>query len=193
MRLLRAPLKLRLGQRLRHQTLLQVLTQNPVKVKAWHLPIADLLPYAQLGASIAAAIGLLISGWQFWRNRQAATLQHIQDFLRSMNERESALASSQDDPAKQRHAFVEYLNFLEVYAAAANSGLFVGVARELVCDKILESLVVLDAAPDWHQQIEISISSGSTYSHIRKFMRRHRRNFDARKAVLLLATGKHQQ
>ncbi|MDH2406811.1 hypothetical protein QCM77_44330 [Bradyrhizobium sp. SSUT18] len=156
------------------------------------MPIADLLPYAQLGASTAAAIGLLLSSWQFWRSRKATTLQHIQDFLKSMNEREAALADSQDDPAKQRHAFVEYLNFLEVYAAAVNGRLFVGVARELVCEKIVDSLVVLDAAPDWHQQIESSISSGSTYSHIRKFMSRYRHTFDTRKAASLVA-GKHQR
>lgn len=155
------------------------------------MPIADILPYAQTGAALAAAIGLFVNAWQFWRTRKTTTLQHIQDFFKSMNEREAALAASQDDPAKQSHAFVEYLNFLEIYSAAMNGGLFVGVARELVCDKIIDSLVVLDAAPGWHQRIESSISSGITYSHIRSFLRRHRRTFDARKAAALLAAGKH--
>lgn len=151
------------------------------------MPIADLLPYAQVGAAIAAAIGLFVNAGQFWRTRKTTTLQHIQDFFKSMNDREAALATAGDDQAKQRHAFVEYLNFLEVYSAAVNSGLFIGVAREIVCDKIIDSLVLLDAAPAWHQQIESSISSGVTYSHIRTLMRRHRRTFDARKAALLSA------
>ena len=34
--------------------------------------------------------------------------------------KEAALAEAQDD---RRHAFIEFMNFLEVYSAAANGGL----------------------------------------------------------------------
>lgn len=109
-----------------------------------------------------------------------------------MNEREAALAAAEDEPARL-HAFVEYLNFLEVYSAAANDGLFIGVARELVCDKIIDALVILDAAPEWHQQIENSISSGVTYSQMRTFLRRSQRTFEARKAASLLAVDNNSR
>jgi hypothetical protein len=148
------------------------------------LPISEFLPYAQVGGTFAAAIGLFISAWQFWRNRKAATLQHLQDFFKSMNEREAALAAGQGDARRQVHAFVEYLNFLEVYSAAVNDKLFIGVAKELVSDKIIDSLVILDATPEWHDQIESSITSKVTYKHIAEFIARNRRTFDARKSAV---------
>lgn len=146
------------------------------------MTVTALLPYAQVGGTVAAAIGLFISAWQFWRNRRATTLQHLQDFFKSTNEREAALATASDFD-KKLHAFVEYLNFLEIYSAAVNGGLFVGVAREIVRDKIIDSLVVLDAAPEWHSRIQKSITSEITYSHLRQFIRCHRRTFDSRKVA----------
>jgi hypothetical protein len=161
------------------------------------LTLADLIPYAQVGGTIAAAIGsciaaigLFINAWQFRRSRKATTLQHLQDFFKAMNERELALASAKDDAAKQDHAFVEYLNFLEVYSAALNDSLFIGVARELVCDKILDALVLLGNAPQWHEQIEKSFTSHVTYKHIIKFMSRQRRALSARKTVAVLSENK---
>ena len=85
---------------------------------------------------------------------------------------------------------IEYLNFLEVHSAALNDSLFIGVARELVCDKILDALVVLEHAPQWHEQIEKSFTSHVTYKHIIKFMKRQRRALSARKAVALLSENK---
>jgi hypothetical protein len=149
--------------------------------------VAELLPYAQVGGTFAAAIGLFINAWQFWRNRKATTLQHLQEFLKAMNEREAALATNKDDPPKQLHAFIEFLNFLEVYSAAINKGLLIGAAREIVCDKILDSIVAVDSMPHWHLEIEKSITSGVTYKHIRRFMKRYRRTLDARKHVAVAA------
>lgn len=88
--------------------------------------------------------------------------------MRAMNEREAALAATKDDPVKQRHAFVEFMNFLEIYAAAINTRLLVGVAREIVEDKIVDSLVELTNAPQWHDDIEQSMRSSATYTHLRK-------------------------
>jgi len=112
-------------------------------------------------------------------------LQHLQDFFKAMNERETALKSAQCD-ADKVHAFVEYLNFLEIYSAAINGGLFTGTARELVYDKIADSLVILENAPQWHDQIEKSRTSHVTYKHILKFMERERRELSTRRTVARL-------
>jgi hypothetical protein len=100
-----------------------------------------------------------------------------------MTEREAALAVAKEDEGKQRHAFIEFLNFLEIYSAALNKRLFVGAAREIVCDKILDSIVLLESMPHWHDQIERSITSGVTYKHTRLFIKRQRRTIAARKHV----------
>jgi hypothetical protein len=137
--------------------------------------------------TFAAAIGLFINAGQFWRNRKATTLQHLQDFLKTMTEREEALAVAKGDGAKQIHAFVEYLNFLEIYSAALNTKLFIGAAREIVRDKMLDSIVLIDSMPHWHDEIEKSITSGVTYKHIARFMKRERRTLAARKFAAVQA------
>lgn len=100
-----------------------------------------------------------------------------------MNERESALAAAKDDASKQLHAFIEFLNFLEIYSAATNARLFVGVAREIVKDKVMDSIIVLENSPHWHVEIEKSKTSEATYKHIKGFRRRHRRIIIARKRL----------
>jgi hypothetical protein len=135
---------------------------------------------AQIGSSLAATVGLFFTAWQFRRSRRAVTLQHLQEFLKSTFEREAALANAADGE-KKRHAFVEYLDFLEVYAAAVNESLFIGVARELVRDKIIDSIVALEHAPEWHVVIENSVTSAITYKYLVHFMVKHRALLDARR------------
>lgn len=100
-----------------------------------------------------------------------------------MNEREAALFAAIGDEDNQRHAFVEYLNFLEIYSAALNSGLMIGVAQEIVSDKVLDSIVAVESHSHWHDEIERSITSGTTYRHIGLFMKRQRGTLVARRYV----------
>jgi hypothetical protein len=144
------------------------------------LPISDYVPYAQIGSSLAAAVGLGLTAWQFWRSRAVATLQSLQEFFKASNERESALAEAQGD---KRHAFIEFMNFLEVYSAAANGRLLTGVTLELVNDKLIDSIVVLMQLGHWHDAIEGSVTGPTTYVHLRQFIRRHKKTIDGRYAA----------
>ena len=101
--------------------------------------------------------------------------------MKAMNEREFALVAASDDGSKQLHAFIEFLNFLEIYSAAFNAKLFIGAAREIVQDKIIDSVVVLETSPHWHDEIEKSITSETTYKHLRRFVRTHRKTIAVRK------------
>jgi deoxyhypusine synthase len=144
------------------------------------LSIASYVPYAQIVSSSAAAIGLFVTAWQFWRSRKTTTLQNLQDFFKSVIEREAALAQATDDP-RRRHAFNEYIDFLEVYSAAVMGGLFTGIAKELVCDKLIDSIVTLERAPQWHDVIDTSVTSVITYKYIVAFMAKHRKVLAARR------------
>lgn len=97
------------------------------------------------------------------------------------------MAAAIGDDAKQRHALVEFMNFLEIYSAGINAGLFVGVAHEIVRDKIVDSIVQLTNAPAWHAEIEGSIRSPVTYKHLRRFMRDYRPLIDDRSAAAPIA------
>jgi hypothetical protein len=98
-----------------------------------------------------------------------------------MNEREAALAENKDDEPKQLHAFIEFLNFLEIYSAAINARLLVGVARELVQDKLLDCAVILENSPYWQEEIEKSKTSETTYKHTTLFTGKYRKAIAARK------------
>lgn len=140
----------------------------------------SIIAYAQIISSGGAAVGLILTAWQFWRTRKTTTLQHLQDFYKATIERESSLAHAADDQRK-RHAFVEYLDFLEVYSAAVNDGLFIGVARELVRDKIIDSIITLERAPQWHEEIEKSVTSAITYKYLLKFIDQNRKSLGVRR------------
>jgi hypothetical protein len=143
------------------------------------LTTANYVAYAQIVSSGGAAIGLFFTAWQFWRSRKTTTLQHLQDFFKSVIEREATLAHATDD--KKRHAFVEYLDFLEVYSAAVIDGLFIGVAKELVRDKLIDSIITLERAEPWHAIIEDSVTSVITYKYLRTFMAKNRKVLASRR------------
>jgi hypothetical protein len=146
------------------------------------LTTANYVAYAQIVSSGGAAIGLFLTAWQFWRTRKTTTLQHLQDFFKSVIDREAAFAHA-TDPEKRRHAFVEYLDFLEVYSAAIMGGLFIGVAKELVQDKLIDSIITLERAPDWHDTIVSSVTSDITYKYLRKFAAKHRKLLASRRGT----------
>jgi hypothetical protein len=61
------------------------------------------------------------------RTRRTSDLQALQKLSEDANKREAALmeARSKSEDA-WRHALVEFLNFLELYACAYNNGLVIG-------------------------------------------------------------------
>lgn len=144
------------------------------------MSIASYVPYAQIVSSSAAAIGLFFTAWQFWRSRKTTTLQNLQEFFKSVIEREAALAHAADGD-KKRHAFVEYLDFLEVYSAAVIGGLFIGVAKELVRDKLIDSIITLERAPQWHDEIQKSVTSVVAYKYLIEFSAKHKKVLDFRR------------
>lgn len=139
---------------------------------------ATVVQWAAALSSVVAAIGLLVSAYQTRQFRRSVSLQALVEFSKAANERERALNLG-DAPTKQ-HAFVEFLNFLELYAASYNGQLFVGVARELVEDKLIDSLVILECAPEWRTKIEEATTSQIAFKHLGRFMKQHRTTISAR-------------
>jgi hypothetical protein len=123
---------------------------------------------AQIASGICAAIGLTFVGWQLWRTRQARALEALQKFIEEMNRREAALRDATD----KRHALIEFLNFLEVYAAASRTRLVSGVAREFIDDKLIDSIVILQQSAHWHETIADSINSEIVYKYLRTFTKK---------------------
>lgn len=110
-----------------------------------------------------------------------------------MNGRELALADNVNDEAKHLHAFIEFLNFLEIYSAAINAGLLTGVAREIAQDKLLDCAAILESDSYWQEKIEKSKTSETTYQHTIRFARKYNRTIATRKRAADIGSGEARE
>lgn len=135
----------------------------------------------QAASAGIAAITLPLIFWQVREARKAADLQSLETFFANTLERESAFvrATNQDEKLQ---AFTEYLNFLECQAAALNGGILPKVSRELVRDKVVDSLALIEAQKAWHTELEKAILTPNTFTNLTKFIRRHRKAINHAKA-----------
>lgn len=134
----------------------------------------------QVVAAGAAVLALLFVGVQIRVARKTADLQALQEFVRSATEREARLRSASDQEKQQ--AFFEFLNFLEMNAAAVNGGLFHNKSRAMVIDKLCTSIVVIQENPAWHPHFVEAVMTATTFSDLQKFMERERKTIEKRAA-----------
>lgn len=130
---------------------------------------------AALGQAVAAACAvgaLFFVGVQIRAARKATDLKALQEFLRSAVEREEKLLSAPTTDARVA-AFSEFLNFLEVSAAALNGGLFPETSRRMVHEKIRDSLAVIAANSVWQRAFEDAITTSDTFSELKRFRARN--------------------
>lgn len=127
----------------------------------------------QCVAALAAVVGLPFIGKQIRAARLSADLQSLQTFYRDAQEHERALIAAPTSAAKDQ-AFVEFLNFLELYAAAVNGGLFPKVSRRIATEKLRDSIAVITEMTDWHDKLQDAITSAYTFNSLRDFTRREK-------------------
>jgi|GEM_PF-4265352 len=137
----------------------------------------------QVIAAGAAAFGLIFVGRQIRDARKTADLHALQEFLRGVTEREDRVLTA-DSNEKKRQAFNEFLNFLEVNAAADNKDLYPKTTSSIVVDKLCTSIAEIQEAPAWHDQICEAVRSSTTFVELGKFMKRNRTAINVRVAEL---------
>jgi hypothetical protein len=149
----------------------------------------------QVAAQWAPVIGLFVSalavgfaGVQMRQARKTAVLQVLQEFFKQVTERERALRSATDE-VEHRWAFVEYLNFLELYAAVCNRRVVRSVAKEMIRDKLIDSIAVIERTPEIHVEIEMAVTTAPTFKHLRRFYRANRNEIKSRPTLLDAARG----
>jgi len=134
----------------------------------------------QAAAAIVSAIGLALSAiglFLVWSQlkvaKKTADLHALQEFLEAASEQEKRLLSAETEEEK-RHNFNEFMNFLEINAAAVNDNLYPKTAYKLVVDKLCSSIAVIEAEPWCCDQIKTSITHSSVFLELRKFYGRNR-------------------
>jgi hypothetical protein len=147
---------------------------------------ADLVQIAQVVGAVAASGAAIFAARQMTQARRTAVLQSLQEFFKTVSERERALVSANTEEDRE-HAFVELLNFLEVYSAAHNGWLLQGASKALVGDKLIEAVVALEHSPHWHPRIEAAITSHTTFTSLAKFIARNRKAVHAKRLTFQMA------
>lgn len=130
-----------------------------------------------IAQAATALVGLLFVGTQIRQARKTGDLQSLQEFLRATKAHEHALINSIIDEDREK-AFYEFMNFLEIQAAALRGKLFSSVTRKIVREKIRDSVAVIEDIEPWMAKLEAAISSETTFEHLRAFCKRERRHID---------------
>lgn len=127
-------------------------------------------------AAAAAIVGLGFISWQIARARQAFDLQTIQAFLKETKEYERSLLCS--DPNEFETAFIEYLNFLEAYAAALNTKLVPSVSSDIINKSVVDSLAVINRSGTSKKMLKNAISSPDTFEHLNKLFEKNKEHIE---------------
>lgn len=163
--------------------------RNPRLTREKDLTVDDAIKLAPLASAIVACLAALIAagsatfaGIQMRLARRTAVVQVLQSFDKAASDREAALAASTTTDAK-KYAFHELMNFLELYAAIWNRRLVTSLARELIRDRLIDSLVVIERAKVWHGTIDRAISHEGTFAELQRFLKKNALIMKARRAA----------
>jgi len=153
-----------------HQILAKARTLLETRQRMACDTIAIISVLSQCVAALAAVLGLGFIGRQIQQARKTSDLQTLQAFLKDTKEHEDALLSAKTEGEKEQ-AFIELLNLLEIYAAALNNGLVPKVSKNFISQKLRDSLILIQSAPEWHDKLEGAITSPETFEALGKFMK----------------------
>jgi len=124
-------------------------------------------------AALVAACSATFAGVQMLLARRTSVLQVLQSFDKAVGDREAALSSAKTEETKE-HAFHEFMNLLELYAAICNRKLVTGLAYEMIRDRLIDSVVVIERAEAWHNIIDQAIFHSGTFEELRVFLGKHK-------------------
>ena len=73
------------------------------------------------------------------------------------------------------------MNHLELYAGVCNRKLARGLAREIIRDRLVDSVVVIERAEHWHQKINQAIFHSDTFNQLRIFAEKNAKVLSTRR------------
>jgi hypothetical protein len=143
-------------------------------------------------SAVFSAIALGVAAHQMVQTRKTAVLQSLQEFFMTIIERERALSAASTGTPEHTWAFEEFLNCLELYSSVLNHRMLKDPAREIVRDKIIDSVVIIQEYTNKTLiTLEEHITSEAAYIHLRKFIQLNRQLIDSRRSVRQRAFAQH--
>lgn len=132
----------------------------------------------QILAGGSAVVGLFFVGMQLRAASRATDFQILQEFSRGTMAREDAFLNAPDED-KKNQAFVDFLNFLEIHAAAFNGGLLPTVSRKIIADSLANSVAAIQLTPEWAEKVANAVRTVATFDELATFIRIEKKKIDS--------------
>lgn len=133
----------------------------------------DIAAIAQVIAATVAALSLVGIWLQIAHSRKVADVQVIQAFRSEARDLEGTLNSSRTEEDLEV-AFIDFLNFIECYALIVERKLVPETSRELITQKVRDSLAILVANDHWNEQLKEAITGPDTFDALKRFKAKHK-------------------
>lgn len=133
-----------------------------------------LVNVATLVATTLAAVGLLLTARSNIDQARSNDLNSLFYFVKELREAETRLLLAVRSRDVHQAEIVNYLNILEVSAAAVNRKLFGRSTREMAMDRLVNDISILMSNDLTLSEIENAITAETTFQELGKFAGRHR-------------------
>ncbi|MBK1622647.1 hypothetical protein [Afifella marina] len=134
---------------------------------------------AAVAGTFLAAGGLIATVLSIRQNTRSNDLRSLFDIVTSIRDAEMRLRAAQNEPPRLDAEIANYLNLLEVLAAAVNDDLFGPVARRVAVDRLVKDLAFFRSIPAMRERLDREMQTAETFSEIRKFFQRNERAIKA--------------
>lgn len=132
--------------------------------------------FGQIATAIIALVSIPAILSQMKSARSTSEVQTLIEFHRRVDALEDKLASSTNED--RYFAFIDYVNFLEVFAGLNNSKALHKISTEIIAKKIISALAIIDISDNFKEMLHNAIDTPSTFSEIKKFMKINKRSID---------------
>lgn len=110
--------------------------------------------------------------------RSTSEAQTLGEFL----DRSKALADGLfgvDDSEKRRFAFLDYANFLELYAGLVNARVLHAKAHEIIRHKLISAFAIIETTPDFSALLISGLDTPDTFMEINRFLHKNKSSINA--------------
>jgi hypothetical protein len=139
---------------------------------------------ATVGSAALAAFGLIWTALTLKASTRASDLNSLFVMTGQVAAAETRLGASKDDPIQQDADFNNYLNTLEILAAAINGGLFGSVSKRIASDRLCNDIAILMSSEWSRERIARAVTSHETFCEMAAFHRKNRKRISAHTSLL---------
>lgn len=141
--------------------------------------------YVPTAAFVVSICSLLFTAVSFRGTKRSGDLTSLIKFVETLQAAEKAFMSESNDSEKDDR-FIELINILEAYCAAYNANLLQRKTKELVRDKIIDSVALINRYPIWLLKFSDAKIGDTSLSELARFEKSHQKKIRTLAGMLAL-------